>query len=59
MPNLSHINELIIASVEQRIMRDGPCQFWYCAFAQHAHLVVWTHLKKALLLIKSEIVVWK
>ena len=59
MLNLSHINELTIASVEQGIMRGGPCQFWYCAFAQHAHLVMWTLLKKVLLPIKSQIAVWE
>jgi hypothetical protein len=53
MPNLSHINELTIASVEQG---DGHCQFWYYAFAQHAHLVI---LKKVLLPITSEISVWE
>jgi hypothetical protein len=34
------------------IMRGGPCQFWYCAWTQHADLVMWTPLKKALHLIR-------
>jgi hypothetical protein len=56
---IEHHNELTIANIEQDIMRGGPCQFWYCAFAQHGHLVMWTPLKKVLVQIRSEIVVWK
>ena len=39
MPNLSHINELTIASVEPGIMRGGPCQSWcLCVACASGHV---------------------
>jgi len=56
IPNLSHVNELPIASVEQG---TGIANSGIAPLHKHAHLVMWTFLKKVLLPITSEIAVWE